>query len=309
MVRKPSSIGLVIVAATLFAPPAHAGIGMIAMPMAVTSALAGVDGCQARIAPARGITAPSPARPMASKAAALLGRQVSRLELMRQQQAGIVSTAAPLEPAAGSLAAAPIQDCQPSLSFAARISSVSPGVAPVVLAAPAAQGDDYLASKRLSVRRTSFDRDWNRVRSSGLRRGSVAELARSTRGIDKAGLDAINTWANGAIRYVEDRELYGRADHWATAGETLRRKAGDCEDIAIVKMQLLAAQGVRREDMHLVIARDLARASDHAMLVVKLDGQSWLLDNATDKLLDARQGHDYRPILSFSQNKKWIHGY
>jgi predicted transglutaminase-like cysteine proteinase len=45
------------------------------------------------------------------------------------------------------------------------------------------------------------------------------------------------------------------------------------------------------------------------MLVVKLDGQSWLLDNATDQVLDARQSYDYRPILSFSQSKKWIHGY
>lgn len=309
MVRKTSSIGLALVAAALFAPPAHAGIGMIAMPMAVTSALAGIEGCKAGIGPASGLTTPGPARPMASKAAALLGRQVSQLELMRQQQSGMVSTTAPLEPAAGNLAAAPSQDCQPSLSFALRISSVAPGVRPAVLAAPAAQGDGYLASKRLTVRRTSFDRDWNRVRSSGLRRGSVAELLRAAKGIDMAGLDALNTWANRTIRYVEDRELYGRADHWATAGETLRLKAGDCEDIAIVKMQMLAAQGVRREDMHLVIARDLARASDHAMLVVKLDGQSWLLDNATDKLLDARQSHDYRPILSFSQNKKWIHGY
>ena len=31
----------------------------------------------------------------------------------------------------------------------------------------------------------------------------------------------------------------------------LRRRAGDCEDIAIVKMALLAGSGVRREDMKL----------------------------------------------------------
>jgi len=89
----------------------------------------------------------------------------------------------------------------------------------------------------------------------------------------------------------------------------MRRRQGDCEDIAIVKMQLLAAHGIRLEDMSLVIARDQVRNADHALLVVKFDGRMWLLDNSTDRVLDASQSYDYRPILSFSAGKKWIHGY
>jgi predicted transglutaminase-like cysteine proteinase len=72
---------------------------------------------------------------------------------------------------------------------------------------------------------------------------------------------------------------------------------------------MLAAMGVPRDAMYLTIARDLARAADHAVLVVKLDGHSWLLDNATDQLLDAGQSYDYRPIVSFSAGNKWLHGY
>ena len=34
-----------------------------------------------------------------------------------------------------------------------------------------------------------------------------------------------------------------------------------------------------------------------------------MLDNMTDRLLDARLPNDYRPIMSFSQNTKWVHGY
>jgi predicted transglutaminase-like cysteine proteinase len=61
--------------------------------------------------------------------------------------------------------------------------------------------------------------------------------------------------------------------------------------------------------MQLVIARDLVRGSDHAVLVVRSEGRNWLLDNATDTLLDASLSYDYRPIMSFSQGNKWIHGY
>jgi predicted transglutaminase-like cysteine proteinase len=167
-----------------------------------------------------------------------------------------------------------------------------------------------LASKRLAIRSTPFDREWNRVRGSGLARsvGSAA-FGREHGKLSLTALSAVNIWANTTIRYVEDRELYGQADRWATAGETLRRRAGDCEDIAIVKMQLLASQGVSREDMALVIARDLVRGADHAVLVVRLGDRNWLLDNATDQVLDASLSYDYRPIMSFSAGKKWLHGY
>ena len=45
------------------------------------------------------------------------------------------------------------------------------------------------------------------------------------------------------------------------------------------------------------------------MLVVKLDGRHYLLDNNTDRLLDASESNDYRPILSYSSEGKWLHGY
>jgi len=77
----------------------------------------------------------------------------------------------------------------------------------------------------------------------------------------------------------------------------------------VLKMALLAGAGVRRDDMYLTVARDLARNADHALLVVKLDDKFWLLDNNTDVLADARAANDYRPILSYSAGGKWLHGY
>ena len=256
-----------------------------------------------------------------NKASALLGGRVSQLDLMRQQQGLKVPAAAAqmtdygsiavLQPgaAAPSLGARPA-DCAAGFGFAVHTVLPAPGLGvPVLSPLPAAPGD-FLASKRLLIRHTRFDRDWNRVRGSGLSRHAAnSALPLSSGAPSAATLAAVNSWTNSSIHYVEDRKLYGEGDYWATAGETLRRHEGDCEDIAIVKMQLLAAHGIRREDMSLVIAHDLVRGADHALLVVKLDGRIWLLDNSTDQVLDATQSYDYRPILSFSEGKKWIHGY
>lgn len=286
--------------------------------MAVTSALAAVDTCPAALA----ASSNSVVQSGQSKAAALLGGQLSQLELMRQQQAGAAAVAAPQvagfafsavpEPGAGGVTqpGSWTAGCSTGFGLSVRTALPPPGYGAAPLLAPSSGPDAILASKRLAIRNTPFDREWNRVRGSGLSRSAAARVFGRGRGaLNLTTLSAVNSWANTTIRYVEDRELYGQADRWATAGETLRRRAGDCEDIAIVKMQLLASQGIDRDDMQLVIARDLVRGSDHAVLVVRLGDRNWLLDNATDELLDASLSYDYRPIMSFSQGNKWIHGY
>jgi predicted transglutaminase-like cysteine proteinase len=119
----------------------------------------------------------------------------------------------------------------------------------------------------------------------------------------------VNQWVNRSIEYVEDRDLFARNDYWAGASRTMKLGRGDCEDIALTKMQLLAAAGVNRDDMILTIARDLVRGADHAVLIVKLDGRFVMLDNATDAIIDATVANDYRPILSYGQHQTWLHGY
>lgn len=303
-------------AAALTASPAQAAFGPGVLPLAVAaSAFAPQQACNASPVPASGMVRQQFAAPT-NKMAALLGGQASRLDLIVQQQsapvvamqAAFLST---LEPAAGpsfGIVTRP-RDCQPQFAAAAvtvpQPALYSPGRPHM----PLSPGD-FLASKRLSIGHTSFDGAWDRVRREGLPRGTATSMLAASHGRpDKVALAAVNSWTNSRIRYVEDRELYGKSDYWATASETLHRRAGDCEDIAIAKMQLLAAMGVPRDAMYLTIARDLARAADHALLVVRLDGQDWLLDNATDQVLDASESYDYRPIMSFSGNERWLHGY
>lgn len=181
-------------------------------------------------------------------------------------------------------------------------------------AAPGAGASDLiLGARRVAIGKTQFDRNWARVRSESLgniRRLGLPAMSPGRDTADKlANVRAINAWVNHRISYVEDADLYGRADYWAGARETLRRGKGDCEDFAITKMQLLARAGIPLDDMILTIARDNVRRADHAVLMVKVGNERVMLDNATDVLLDGAAPQDYRPILSFGARQAWLHGY
>ena len=169
-----------------------------------------------------------------------------------------------------------------------------------------------LGTMSVAIKHSPFDRNWAAVSArQGSRRMQAALAATGAQNAQDqaAQVEAINRWVNRHIEFGEDRDVYGRADYWAPAAETLRRGIGDCEDFAIAKMELLSALGIARDKMRLVIARDLVRNADHAVLVVTLAEGAVMLDNMTDRLLDARLPNDYRPIMSFSQNAKWVHGY
>ncbi len=249
-----------------------------------------------------------------SKATAILGGKVSQLELIARAQAGsgvlqpettALSPSFPQE--AFTASPATFGNSNNCLHFAVPASVTS--LARPGLQTPPLGSDDFLASMRVSIKHTSFDAAWNRVRQENLPRGLTSHLAGlGTDRTESALLGTVNAWTNAKVRDVEDAVQYGQSDYWASASTTLTRGAGDCEDIAIAKMQILAAMGVRRSDMYLTIARDLIRNADHAVLIVKAEGKFWLLDNATDQVLDASQSNNYRPIMSFSTSRSWLHG-
>ena len=172
--------------------------------------------------------------------------------------------------------------------------------------------DSILGSIAIAIENTPLDAAWAKVNRPGSSRGlrRIVAATGAFRVTDEhARIAIVNSWVNARIAYVEDISLYHKVDYWASARETLLRKAGDCEDFAIAKMELLMAMGVSRNQLRLVVARDLVRNADHALLLVDLPSGPVVLDNATDTLLDARVANDYRPIMSFTFTQKFIHGY
>lgn len=295
--------------------PAAAAVGFAALPQSIAQLTVEPEKtCDTHLAPAMGSTQRISASAAYDKSSAILGGKSSRLAMMQRQQGGTTKLASasqrPVPNLGGARQPFVSQDCQQYMAVSVKSFVSGPLGGTRAAVAPGLGNDDFLASKRLAVSRTNFDSSWRRVSKQRISMGAMDGIDQLQSGnVSTSTLAAVNAWANAKIRYVDDSVLYGRADYWAGAKTTLKHGAGDCEDIAIVKLQLLAAAGIPRSDMYLTIARDLVRNADHAVLIVKLEGRHWMLDNSTNALLDANQSHDYRPIMSFSAGRKWLHGY
>lgn len=228
-----------------------------------------------------------------AKTEAILGGSSALAAIMAKQQ-GLTAAPAPLFPAAYS---AP----KPTYSV---LRTVAPRNSGVTSGRP-----DVFGSVALSVGHTRLDYRWRKVANAGVR-GAPALFAASLAGQSELDrIEAINRYVNDRIAFVDDSRQYGSEDLWATASDTLRRGRGDCEDYAIAKLQMLRKAGFSSRDLYLVIAKDLVRRADHAVLVVRAAGQMLVLDNGTDRVTNADLVQDYRPVLTFSASGAWTHGY
>lgn len=121
-------------------------------------------------------------------------------------------------------------------------------------------------------------------------------------------ISLVNSGINDLVRYVPDQQLYGTSDYWADLDQTLLVGAGDCEDLAIAKMQLLQQLGFESADLHLVLLKDERRKVFHAVLVVQVNGSNFVLDSITDAVRHDGEIKDYLPLVSFNSDRSWIYG-
>ena len=191
-------------------------------------------------------------------------------------------------------------------------SRVNCGQQVVAAPTPTVDEDSELGTQAIPVDSTRFDDRWARIRRAPAMQLMQAQLqhAAVTNVLNERDtLDRVNLWVNRRIVYIADENNDRQRDYWATADETVARGSGDCEDFAILKMHMLRAAGIDEDRMKLVLLRDLAINADHALLLVRSNAGWVVLDNMTDRIYDGRQSDTMRPILSFSGNRRWVHGY
>ncbi|MGT2467723.1 transglutaminase-like cysteine peptidase (plasmid) [Mesorhizobium atlanticum] len=118
----------------------------------------------------------------------------------------------------------------------------------------------------------------------------------------------MNSSINRLIAYKKDNALYGSLDQWAKPSEILDRRAGDCEDFAILKMAALLSSGIPAKSMALVILQDRKKGFFHAVLAVNTPASVFILDNLSKKVAKDSELPDYQPLYSVSADRAWIHG-
>lgn len=138
----------------------------------------------------------------------------------------------------------------------------------------------------------------------------IRTLGDRTSGLqDRDMLDMVNRTVNAAMAYRSDEAIWGVGDHWATPVEMAAMGAGDCEDFAIAKYWALRSLGLSDDQLQLVLLQDTRRQLFHAVLVVHTASGAYVLDNVSNALRTDTAYAQYQPILSFSGEKSYIHGF
>jgi len=120
-------------------------------------------------------------------------------------------------------------------------------------------------------------------------------------------LEKVNSFFNETIMFVNDIDLYGVKDYWATPIEFLSRGAGDCEDYSIAKFFTLKALGIDEGKLKITYVKALQYNIAHMVLSYYSEpgGEPVILDNLIDSITPAGQRTDLLPVFSFNGVGLW----
>jgi predicted transglutaminase-like cysteine proteinase len=129
---------------------------------------------------------------------------------------------------------------------------------------------------------------------------------------DEARLATINQFFNRRIVFIDDDQVWGVSDHWASPVELLDKGRGDCEDYAIAKYFSLIATGVPMAKLRLVYVRAQIGGPDgvaqaHMVLAYypQPGAEPLILDNLIGDVRPASRRTDLTPVFSFNGEGLW----
>ena len=121
-------------------------------------------------------------------------------------------------------------------------------------------------------------------------------------------LTLVNNFFNQHITFVDDIDLWGVKDYWATPREVLIRGAGDCEDYSIAKYFTLIELGVPEKKIRITYVKALKYNQAHMVVAYFSSPQATpsILDNLIPEIQSANKREDLLPLYSFNDSGLWI---
>ncbi len=118
----------------------------------------------------------------------------------------------------------------------------------------------------------------------------------------------VNDFFNRRIKFIDDADLWGIPDYWATPLEFLARGAGDCEDYSIAKYFTLKELGVPEERMRITYVKAIELNQAHMVLTYFASPRAvpLVLDNLIPAIEKASKRNDLLPVYSFNGVGLWL---
>ncbi|WP_026970937.1 transglutaminase-like cysteine peptidase [Aliagarivorans marinus] len=161
--------------------------------------------------------------------------------------------------------------------------------------------DDELEAMATKVREFYGQRAEQRVRSW---RQLVSEGQDWS---EQEKLERVNAFFN-QLQFLDDIDVWGQEDYWATPVEFLGANAGDCDDFSIGKYFTLRELGIDDSKMRLVYVNALEYKQFHMVVAYYATPSSEpvILDNINPTILPAGRRGDLQPIYSFNGEHLWL---
>lgn len=129
-------------------------------------------------------------------------------------------------------------------------------------------------------------------------------------------LSGVNDFFNRRIAFVNDIDVWGVPDYWATPLETMGVAQGDCEDFAIAKYVSLRLLGIDNQHLRLIYVSARSGGSfsqttqAHMVLGYYPEPQAepLVLDNLLTEIRPASRRPDLQPVFSFNSAGLWVAG-
>ena len=119
----------------------------------------------------------------------------------------------------------------------------------------------------------------------------------------KIKLEKVNDFFN-AVKYGNDKDIYGVSDYWASPYEFLAKDKGDCEDYVIAKYFALKHLGIPTSKMFLSYVKVKGATDTHMVLSYfeSPNSEPLILDSLRKIIFPASKRDDLTPIYNFNPN-------